>query len=101
MQGVHEDCEFVVGIVVNGGGRQGITGDGRRLRVTTGDGRQPQSYEEMLWIEGNGRGPQRTAEYCLVTGINDGMQLVWGIPVEDNHTRSPVSNKVFIDQMEV
>jgi len=26
MQGVHEDCGFVVGIVVNGGGRQGIVG---------------------------------------------------------------------------
>jgi len=43
MQGLHEDCGFVVGIVVNGGGRQGTAGDGRGLRVTTGDGRQPQS----------------------------------------------------------
>ena len=53
MQGVHEDCRFVVGIVVNDGGRQGTAGDGgelwgtagdgRGLQVTTGDGRQPQS----------------------------------------------------------
>ena len=28
MQGVHEDCGFVVGTVVNGGGRQGTVGDG-------------------------------------------------------------------------
>jgi len=78
-----------------------MTGDGRRLRVTTGDGRQTQSYEEPLWIVGDGQGPQRTAEYCLVTGMNDGMQLVWGIRMEDNHTRSSISNKVFIYQMEV
>ena len=46
MQGVHEDCGFVVGIVVNGGGRQGIVGDYGDcggLRLTTGDGRQSQS----------------------------------------------------------
>jgi len=36
MQGVHEDCGFVVGIVVNGGGRQGTTGDGRGLWETAG-----------------------------------------------------------------
>jgi len=40
MQGVHEDCGFVVGIVVNGGGRQGTVGDcGAQggLRGTTED----------------------------------------------------------------
>jgi len=41
------------------------------------------------------------AEHCLVGGINDGMQLVWWIRMEDNHTRSPIGNTVFIDQMEL
>ena len=54
MQGVHENCGFVVGIVVNsrgrqgmvgaggdGRGRRGMAGQGRGRRVTTGDGRHP------------------------------------------------------------
>ena len=71
MPGVHDDGRFVVGIVVNGGGRRGTmgykrncggrqgtagdyrvqgelwgtVGNGGGLQVTTGDGRQPQSLE--------------------------------------------------------
>ena len=42
MQGVHEDCGFVVGTVVNGGGRQGTIGICEGLQETggtAGDGR--------------------------------------------------------------
>jgi len=56
MQGVHEDCGFVVGIVVNGGGRQGTTGivgDGGGRRGTVGN-RSP--YEETLGMADDGRG---------------------------------------------
>ena len=37
MQGVHEDRGFVVGTVVNGGGRQGTAGDDGNLWGTTGN----------------------------------------------------------------
>ena len=59
MQDVREDCGFAVGIVVNGGGRQGMAGDRgglRRQRVTAGDCLQPQSYEETPGMADDGRG---------------------------------------------
>jgi len=53
MQGVHEDCGFVMGIVVNGGERQGTTGDCGGRQGTVGN-RSP--YEETLGMADDGRG---------------------------------------------
>jgi len=68
MQGVNEDCGFVVGIVVNGGGRQGTAGDCGGLRGTRG-------------TAGDGRGRAVTASNHTKSPISNGVFIEYRIPI--------------------